>query len=375
MAECRYCKAQILWRYTPPPESKPFPINATDGTRHYCGYGIRAQSPEEGIPVNLIKGLSNEDMDRVKSLVTEEVAKATEMQAGVISAISDSLGQVTSFLDKKVDSLVEKSLKNQLPQKHELVVKRPDGAEYRSEGRPHKNLGRLIDVLNCGLHVFLVGPAGGGKTTAASMAAKALGLEYSEKSMGPATSQWDLVGYLSPDGKYIPGVLTKPYSEGGLTMLDEMDNANPNVLTAINSLVANGQSNFPCGMITRHKNWLLVAAGNTYGRGADRLYVGRNQLDAATLDRFVVIDWDYDEESEYDWAGRDQMHWVAWVQKVRAAVFKHKKRIVVSPRASIFGAKLLRAGIDNGFVQEAVVWKGMSADDKALLLRETGVYA
>src|SRR5690606_16360641 len=41
---------------------------------------------------------------------------------------------------------------------------------------------------------------------------------------------------------------------------------------------------------------------NTYGRGNDRLYVGRNQLDEATLDRFRIgtIPMDYDSGEVLD---------------------------------------------------------------------------
>jgi cobaltochelatase CobS len=37
---------------------------------------------------------------------------------------------------------------------------------------------------------------------------------------------------------------------------------------------------------------------NTFGTGADRQYVGRNQLDESTLDRFRIgqIERDYDSE-------------------------------------------------------------------------------
>ena len=225
----------------------------------------------------------------------------------------------------------------------------------------------LVSVLAQRLHVFMVGPAGSGKTTAAHQAAKALSLPYYESSMGPATSQWDLVGFRSPDGKYIPGILRKPYEDGGVLMLDEMDNANPSVLTALNAAISNGQTTFPDGEVNRHDDFVLVAAGNTYGRGADRMYVGRNQLDAATLDRFVNITWGYDEAAEIDWAGRDQASWTKYIQQVRHKAESNNMRVIVSPRASIFGAKLLRAGMAIEQIKEMVLWKGMGDADRKKL--------
>ena len=38
-------------------------------------------------------------------------------------------------------------------------------------------------------------------------------------------------------------------------------------------------------------------------------FVGRNQLDGATLDRFVFVFWEYDEDFEVHVAGEDQREW------------------------------------------------------------------
>jgi len=51
-------------------------------------------------------------------------------------------------------------------------------------------------------------------------------------------------------------------------------------------------------VIERHPDFILFSAMNTYGTGASRLYTGRSQLDAASLDRWVVLDCDYDAELE-----------------------------------------------------------------------------
>ena len=50
----------------------------------------------------------------------------------------------------------------------------------------------------------------------------------------------------------------------------------------------------------RHSDFVCIAAANTWGRGADRQYCGRNELDEATLDRFRIgcVPMDYDEGLE-----------------------------------------------------------------------------
>ena len=95
------------------------------------------------------------------------------------------------------------------------------------------------------------------------------------------------------------------------------------------------------------------------------MYVGRNQLDGATLDRFVILNWEYDEEAEMKWAGGDPyaISWVPYVQKVRKIVFDHKMKVVISPRASITGSALLRSGMDRATVENVTLWNRLSKDD------------
>jgi MoxR-like ATPase len=198
----------------------------------------------------------------------------------------------------------------------------------------------------------------------------ALDLRYFEASMGPATSQWDLFGFRNANGDFVPGVMYEPYLNGGVMMLDEMDNANANVLTSLNSALAGDGATFPCGYIKKHKDFVCIAAGNTFGKGADRMYVGRNQLDAASLDRFNRIPWDYDEDAEFDWAGRDQTDWVKLVQRIRKCVFDHAMRIVVSPRASIKGAVMLRNSLPVEDALDQLIKAGISKDDWTRIAQE-----
>lgn len=260
------------------------------------------------------------------------------------------------------------AIRDTLPVEQILTVQSQNG-EFKLQGHPHTSLPKLIQVANLRIHVFLVGPTGSGKTTAAHQAAEALGLQYFERAMGPNTSEWDLTGFRNVNGVYVPGILRQPYEEGGFLMLDEMDNTNPSVLTSLNSALANDHYQFPDKLVEQHKDFVCIAAGNTYGSGADRLYVGRTQLDAATLDRFVIINWDYDENAEKAWAGVDMIEWVQYVQRVRAITNYHKMRVIVSPRASIYGAKLLRDGMAREDVEQMTIWKGMSVDDKTKVQR------
>lgn len=167
-----------------------------------------------------------------------------------------------------------------------------------------------------------------------------------------------MLGFIDAAGNYHTTPLREAFENGGLLLLDEVDAANAGVLTIINALLANGYCSFPDGIKQRNENFRCICACNTYGRGADREYVGRNQLDAATLDRFAVVDFEYDDELERAIAGNNA--WVEKVQRFRKRAFDLKMRVVISPRASIFGARMIAAGMPEKLAEELTVWKGVS---------------
>jgi MoxR-like ATPase len=164
----------------------------------------------------------------------------------------------------------------------------------------------------------------------------------------------------------VRSLFREAYENGGIFLLDEVDAGNANVLTLLNSALSNGYFSFPDGVVKRHENFRCVAAANTFGNGADRQYVGRNQLDAATLDRFVKLNWKYDTALE----GRlcTNKDWLKYVHTLRTARDKTGVRCVFSTRAVINGSDLLAAGVDRTTVEEIVLWNGISSDDREKLM-------
>jgi MoxR-like ATPase len=209
---------------------------------------------------------------------------------------------------------------------------------------------------------MLVGPAGGGKTTAAEQVAQALGLPF--YSNGALTGAHELTGYKDAAGQYHGTPFRQAFEHGGVYLADEMDRSDPAAVLALNSALANGFMGFPdqAEPIRAHSQFYIIAACNTYGRGADRIYIGANQLDGATLDRFGPLTWDYDEQLERSLAGDDA--WTSYVQEARDAASTLKIRHVISPRASYYGATLRAAGLPFDMVAEIAIWKGLDADQR-----------
>jgi MoxR-like ATPase len=230
--------------------------------------------------------------------------------------------------------------------------------EVPADGEHHKEFKTFLAILGAGVPCMMVGPAGSGKTTAAMKAAEKLGVEFYATSVCGQSSKADLAGYMDAGGTYRPSIFRKAFEEGGVFLLDEVDAGNPNVLVVLNSAIANGEYCFPDGKkVKAHKDFRCCAAANTWGLGADRQYVGRNALDAATLNRFGRLDWDYDAAHELSISPRAE--WTRHIQKARKAAANAGIRAVISPRDSINGGRLLNAGLEWSKVEKLTFLAGL----------------
>lgn len=229
----------------------------------------------------------------------------------------------------------------------------------------HRMLETLVRALRARVNPMLVGPAGSGKTTLAAQAAEVLGVKFYATSR--ISSEYKLTGFTDAAGKAVRTSFREAYEHGGLFLFDEIDASDADAITSFNGPLDADWADFPDGNVKRHPDFYAVAAANTWGMGATPIFVGRQQLDGASRDRFSMFPVEYDEEMELAMAGPDTA-WTKYVQRVRAAVFAEGIMHVVSPRASRDGNKLLAAGIDRQMVEDAVIWKGLDAGQKARIL-------
>jgi len=347
------------------------PMNGPDGLRSIARQRFRElgqqttwiQGCDKGDIVDaIIQGAPPMDapLDDVNTDVnTETNTPGADLAATIAQAIQSHLHiqPDTATVDEEtVRAIVKAELAGHVKR---VQVTLPDG-NTTDVGKQHKQFGALLTVLTSGVPVYLVGPSGSGKTHAAESAAKALGLDFYCQSVSQQTTVSYLVGYMDATGQYVRSLFRDAYEKGGVYLLDEIDAGNPNVLTVLNSAISNNVCAFPDGMIKRHDDFRLIAAANTYGHGADRQYVGRMQLDAACLNRFVTLNWDYDESLEREIAGNTD--WTEYVQKIRRAAGELQLRVVISPRASIYGATLLAVGMPQSDVETAVLFAGLDTD-------------
>ena len=144
----------------------------------------------------------------------------------------------------------------------------------------------VLQISALGINQMLVGPAGSGKTTLAAQVAQALNLEF--YFTGALQTKYDIIGFIDGNGIYHRTAFRNAFENGGVFLWDEIDSSDARAMVAFNSALENDTADFPDGNVKRHPDFISIASANTYGRGADRMYIGRNHLDAATLDRFVV---------------------------------------------------------------------------------------
>jgi len=320
-----------------------------------------------------IVGAQEDVKEVLKESIKKESSKKTEengadvwaMMAKHIQEYVDApkteinMDQVKAEIDAAVAEAVSKNVK-------EIVVVKKETGERKEVGTQHFQFETLLMTIAARVNALMVGPAGSGKTSAAHAAAVALNIPFYSISVGMQTTKTEFFGYTDATGKYVRTLFREAFEKGGVFLIDEMDAGNANVITSINQALANGYCAFPDGMISKHNDFVIISSANTYGNGTNREYVGRNQLDAATLDRFAVIEWNYDTDLEGSLCGNKE--WLMFVRKCRANADKHKVRTVISPRASILGAQLIAQGIKLDAVKDMLIFKGMNETEKAKLV-------
>ena len=242
------------------------------------------------------------------------------------------------------------------------------------EGLQHYAFADMLEDLEAGNFPFLVGPAGSGKTTAARMAAKALGVTYTFIPCTPDMGEHKFFGFITAgNGEYRKGVMRDAWQHGGLVLVDEMDKGSAEAVAALNGMLAlpiGAEFTFPDGEnVPRHPHFYVVAAGNTAGNGADDTYVAAQQLDGSSTDRFTIIEWGYDEALERAMVPSGLTWWAERVQALRKAAKAADARLLITPRATEQGARLLaRGNTPQDKVEDRTIWRLCPADTRRAVL-------
>lgn len=296
----------------------------------------------------------------VDEALIRKIAREEDVQ--VLAAVEKAVNPVFGRINDEIEKLRKAQVVT-------IEIKHPDKLDVTPIGVQHEQFPLLLKTVTL-FPVWLPGPAGSGKTTAARNCAIALDIPFHHH--GAVDNVYQLLGFIDAGGAYHRTSFRDAYEHGGVFLWDEVDASNPAALVAFNAAIENGECVFPDATIVKHARCHFIAAANTYGSGATHEYVGRTKLDAATVDRFAMIDWPYDEKLERAIAGNTP--WTTYVQACRKAVREAGIKHLVTPRASIRGNALLAAGIEPERVIAMTIRKGLSEDQWSNVTRRVGSY-
>ena len=187
-----------------------------------------------------------------------------------------------------------------------------------------------------------------------------------------------MTGWFLPIGDngrflFLDAEFLRMYQKGNcVILLDEMDSADPNVLLCINSALSNGGftvsqrgcDNPEKAHVKRGENVTVISACNTYGNGADHRYVGREQLDLSTLDRFHIVPMDYDINMEKGLIGANHAL-IEWAKIMRKAISNKRLDRILSTRKIIDYYELMESGLFTIEDCKEMYFEGWTKDEKA----------
>lgn len=225
----------------------------------------------------------------------------------LVSKVDHSTAKAITAMEEKLAEACERESKKYNTVKH--IVKIGNKKQKEMSGVVNEHFEDLCGLATMRKNILMVGPAGCGKTHVAGQIAEALDLPFASQSCSAGVSETAFTGKLLPLGEngkfeYVQSDFVNIYENGGVFLFDEIDASDANVLVFMNQALANegfyNPSRIGNTYIKKHKDFVAVAAANTFGTGADAMYTARNTLDAATLDRFRIgtIELGYSEAIE-----------------------------------------------------------------------------
>lgn len=307
-------------------------------------YSIDLEWEDKNSETLFFKQVLKNRKEKKSTKTTTKTTTTMDANQQLAEAIKVIASQTAGAVDiEQVKSIVaEEVRKASIPKVVTLEVKIPAKSEPNKVGMQHKDFDKLLNLVANKVPVMMTGDAGSGKTFGAKSVAKALDLDFRIVSFNNEMSLGRTMGFMNANGQYVRTAVRDMYENGGVLILDEFDSANPNVAMALNNLLDGDEYSFDDAQVSRHPEFRYVACTNTYGKGANKKYNARNKMDDATMDRFVYMDWGYDEVLERNIFGNTEATEVVF--KIRANANKMGMNGLVTPRRTREVNKMVSIG-------------------------------
>lgn len=278
---------------------------------------------------------------------------------------NDILGGLFQIVEQRVTENVQKmiqpALKNAVLNVQLIDTK---GITHKIEGVVHEKFEVACQLVHDGFPVYFYGASGSGKNVLAEQVAKGLGLDYYYQSC--VKDDFVLTGNPTANGGYCESEFYKAFSKGGLFVLDEADSIPQDVSLTLNQAIANGEFTFPViGTVKAHKDFRIIACGNTSMGGASIEYNGRYAQDGAFKNRFAFIRVDYDTRIEEAIADHDA-EILDFIRGLRKAAEDRHITLICGYR-QIKGLATYRKIMKPADVIDMFVTQGMRVDELRIL--------
>ena len=310
-----------------------------------------------------------------KATTKVEEVKPVENGTSMLGLLSKEIVSLMgSELANKINAEVEKKINAFVQDKTLVKVVEYKGEHKKVDGVVHEKFDTILKFVAMDEPVLLTGPAGTGKNVIAKQVAEALGLDFYFSNA--VTQEYKITGYGDANGEYVKTQFFDAFSKGGLFLLDEMDASCPEALIVLNCAIANRYFDFPViGRVEAHPDFRVMANANTFGTGATMEYVGRNQLDGATLNRFALVEVDYDKRIEDNVCPDKDI--ADFCRAFRMVCNKNGVHHIVSYREMSRLYKMVNiAGLDKAVALKTCLTKGLEGDTLKMIWNDmpNGVY-
>lgn len=218
-------------------------------------------------------------------VATENVS----VEAVPVEIVPTTIGPVNPLLDTSIP----------FKERYELVMAEKEKRIANGE-HFHTMFDDVLTVLMEDANPYMIGPSGCGKTFMVKQIASLLNMDFTD--IGYINEEYDILGFQTATGAYSATNFYRCYKYGKIAFCDELDNGNSRATVKLNSFLSNGKDarySFPNGeSVKRHKNFRIIAAGNTAGNGADANYNTREKIEESVQQRFTPIYVGYDNAVE-----------------------------------------------------------------------------
>lgn len=185
--------------------------------------------------------------------------------------------------------------------------------------------------------LLIVGDTGTGKTHCISHFSFKKGLPILRTNLNGGTTPDELIGHWIPDEKekggfkWVDGNLTRFVREGGVFVCDEINSGNADILFFLHSLLDDDRqivlSEKDGELIKAHPDFWFVATMNPD-------YEGTKPLNLALQDRFVILEFDYDNKVEKKLINNEKL--LNFAEKIRVLFRKGELSSPLSTRTLIY---------------------------------------